>query len=165
MNASINAENRTKKGFSLTETLVALLILGLVSVMMVTGIRLAVTQHRKVVDKANAQVLMSTTIAELRTRLSNAYDVSINDNAIYYKDLGTKSNMVIKPTDKGMMIKYASQDDSKAKLLVTTEAASKNMHVECELSREGDLIVFTNIKVMRGEDKLAELNEYCIRCW
>ena len=51
------------------ETVVSLLIIVLMSGMMVTGIRLAVKVYTTVVDKANAQVLLTTTETILRNEL------------------------------------------------------------------------------------------------
>ena len=64
MKSSMLKQNR--KGFTLTETLMAVLILVLASVVMVTGITAAIRAYQNMVDKANAQTLLSTTMTELR---------------------------------------------------------------------------------------------------
>ena len=52
------------QGFTLAETLLAVLILLLVGVIMTTGIPAAKNAYEKVVVASNAEVLLSTTIME-----------------------------------------------------------------------------------------------------
>ena len=151
-----------QSGFSLAETLVALLVLTLVSVMMVNGIRLAVREQRKITDKANAQILLSTTVTELRSRLMNAYDISVSEgeNEISFSDWSTKNRLIIVSEPDGIRISYGDEK----KLLVTSEAASKDMHVECSFAYDGSgLISIKEIKVKKEGNVLAELEEFLIR--
>ncbi len=60
---------KNRKGFSLTELLVTVLILGLVSSVVAGGIPVARDAYLKITVSANAQVLMSTVISSLRSQL------------------------------------------------------------------------------------------------
>ena len=69
----IEKKLKSKKGFSLTETLATLVIMSLVGIMITTGITTAVRVYEQVTEYARAQVLFST-----------AYTL-INDELIYAK--------------------------------------------------------------------------------
>ncbi len=87
-----------RKGFSLTELLVAILILSMVSSVVAGGIPVAKEAYEKVTLSANAQVMLSTTISSLRNELCTATDVTILDNA----------NNIIKNGTNGVVIRYYS---------------------------------------------------------
>ena len=67
--------NKFSSGFSLAETLVALLIVLMVSSILVAGLPAAFQAYSKVVDGANAQVLLSTGATRIRDELGFATDV------------------------------------------------------------------------------------------
>ena len=73
-------------GMSLAETLMAVLILLLVSSVIAVGIPAAANAYRNAVDAANAQALLSTTVNALRSEFSTAWGVKVIDseNVIYY---------------------------------------------------------------------------------
>ncbi len=75
---------KTKRGFSLAETLMTVLILLLVSSVVAAGIPAAVSAYTKVIDAANAQTMLSTAVSSLRNELSTAKDVTINGDSIKY---------------------------------------------------------------------------------
>ena len=71
-------------GFTLAETLLAVLILLMVSSIVAAGIPSARRAYEKVVLASNAEVLLSTTITTLRNELGKAMDVKANGNDITY---------------------------------------------------------------------------------
>ena len=70
-----------RKGFSLAETLIAILILLMVSSIVAAAVPTASKVYMKTVDAANAQVLLSTVMTELRNELSDATIESPKDGA------------------------------------------------------------------------------------
>ena len=72
---------RSQRGFTLAETLLAVLILLLVSVIVATGMPAAKNAYEKVVVASNAQALLSTAATSLRNELGTAWNVIIDDNA------------------------------------------------------------------------------------
>lgn len=70
-----------QKGFTLAETLLAVLILLLVSVIVATGIPAARNAYEKVIVASNAQVLLSTAATALRDELGTAWNIKIDDDA------------------------------------------------------------------------------------
>lgn len=81
-----NRRQRHQAGFTLAETLLAVLIMLMVSTIVATGIPVARNAYEKVVLRANAEVLLSTTIAALRDEIGTASRVEISDggNSIIY---------------------------------------------------------------------------------
>lgn len=69
--------NHNRRGFTLAETLLALLILMMVSTIVATGIPVAKNAYEKVVIASNAEVLLSTAVSTLRNELGTAKDVNI----------------------------------------------------------------------------------------
>ncbi len=71
---------KNQRGFSLAETLIAILILLMVSAIVGGAIPTASTVYKKTVDAANAQILLSTTLTELRDELSTASNITVTDD-------------------------------------------------------------------------------------
>lgn len=68
---------RSNKGFSLSELLVTLVLVGLISLAMAGGIGMIVRSYTKVVDRADAEQLLSTTVSRITDELSYARAYSI----------------------------------------------------------------------------------------
>ena len=66
---------RAVAGFTLVETMMALIILMLLTAVVASGIPVASQTYTKAVDASNAQVALTTTAAKLREELSLAQDV------------------------------------------------------------------------------------------
>ncbi len=83
---------KNRKGFSLAETLLAILILLLVSTIVATGVPVARDAYEKVVLSANAQTMLASAVSALREELGTAWDVKCdpeNANAIVYYSAST----------------------------------------------------------------------------
>ena len=74
-----NRKKRNTAGFSLAETLMAVLILLLASAIVAAGMPMARQAYESAVDAANAQILESTAITVLRDELSTARDILCNE--------------------------------------------------------------------------------------
>ena len=100
------------RGFTLAETLLAVLILLLVSVIVANGMPAAMNAYRKTVLAANGQSLMSTTVAALKDELGTAWDVSVDNNKITYYSADTGNRSVLeKDTDGAIKLtEYVSTD-------------------------------------------------------
>lgn len=77
---------RSKMGFSMAETLVALIIILLVSSIVAAGMPAAQKAFLNVKESANAQVLLSTTLTELRNELSTASKIEPKGNYVTFID-------------------------------------------------------------------------------
>ena len=72
--AYLRLRHRANVGFTLVETLMALIILVIMTGIVAMGIPVAFETYTKAVDGSNAQVLLTTTTNELRNELSMAQD-------------------------------------------------------------------------------------------
>lgn len=108
----ISKKLKSHKGFTLAETLLAVLILLLVSVIVANGIPAASKAYEKTVLAANAQSLMSTTVAALRDELGTAWKVSVAGNEVTYYSADTGNRSVLKKgsNDAIIITEYISTD-------------------------------------------------------
>lgn len=153
------------KGFTLAETLLAVLILLLVSGIVAAGVPAAKNAYEKVVLGANAQVLLSTTLTALRDELGTAREVAVasDKTTVSYisADTLTRSTVYLDSTNNHIVLQeYAQTSDDLLALgitvkqgvprdLVSPEAATADMYVtysEAILNEEG-YISFKGIKV------------------
>lgn len=89
----------SRAGFTLAETLLAVLILLLVSTIVATGMPVARTAYEKVVLTSNAETLLTTAISALRNELGTAWKVEQlkDENGVTYfsASTGTRSKLYI----------------------------------------------------------------------
>ena len=64
------------------ETLISMFILMMVTVVVATGIPTAANAYSKVLDSANAQILLSTAMTKLRNELETADNIKVDGKAI-----------------------------------------------------------------------------------
>ena len=101
----IKEKLRSRKGFSLAETLLAVLILLLVSVIVANGVPAARNAYEKVIVASNAQALLSTTANALRDELGTAWDVKQeSETSVSYYSTNTGSRSVISLNEGEIMI-------------------------------------------------------------
>ncbi len=74
-------KRRSNAGFTLAETLMATLILLLISLIMANGVPIVMRAYERVVVAGNARLLMSTTISVLRDELSTARNIQVDETA------------------------------------------------------------------------------------
>ena len=118
---------KSKVGFTLTELLLTTLILLMVSSVVAVGVPTAANAYFKVIDAANAQILLSTTVTKLKNELSLANFVSGGGNSIVYNTNGIKKT-ISKNNNEGIMVQV---EDGDAQQLVpkaiTNSLRSNNM--------------------------------------
>ena len=70
------------RGMTALETLISMFILMMVTVVVATGIPTAANAYSKVLDSANAQILLSTAMTKLRDELETADNIKVDGKAI-----------------------------------------------------------------------------------
>ncbi len=186
MGKTIKKKLHSGKGFTLAETLLAVLILLMVSGIVASGIPSAKSAYEKVVLASNARILLSTTTSALRSELGSAKDVEIvtagtgeqANSVITYYNTGRNSSSKIYVNNKDdeqpeiMLQRYFSAEglsaDYAATPLVSDAAATADLYVTYEsvtYDKTTGIIKFTNLAVMResGTDALATRSELSIR--
>ena len=167
-----NRNKRAAAGFSLAETLMAVLILLMVSAVVATGMPMARDAYEKAVDAANAQTLLSTTATMLRAELGGATYMSGGGKT----DEGDSIPLVFRNTRTGVRTTLANgSGDTKgiqcgSKPLVTVTAATSRLYTEFgsidydydSASMTGTFTV-NELKVMKNGQPLASLNAFIVR--
>ena len=132
MTRLIQKKLQNRIGTSLVETLATVLLLGIMGVALTAGIVAVERAYRLVVRKANEQVLLSTTIIEMRDIIRHSTEYREKDGKQYFcTDQGYWVEF-ISPTDKsGISVKYymyqsgtdtfVAQNEGKAMVLVPVE--------------------------------------------
>lgn len=182
-------EKRSKKklhnssGFTLAETLLAVLILLMVSAIVAAGIPSAKNAYEKVVLASNAEVLLSTTITTLRNELGTAQDVKapkpgdpVDTTITYYNPTrGASSKLYVASGgehDKEIMFqRYFSADglvkaDYAAAPLVSSKTATQDLYVTyTSVTYDKGIVTFSGLSVNRtsGTEGLASRDELSIR--
>ena len=178
-----------KSGFTLAETLMAILILLLVSSVIAAGIPAAVSAYTKAVDAASAQTLLSTTVNALRNELSAAWSVEPKDNTVYYYKTSTGAKTKLyKGTDDSDTptiwvqdyVSYDLSDDTQKrtdenrtlhKLVPEKKTASDSKGKQLGITygsvsfpsdEPKDRLDFTNVQVKRGDTVLAQIESLSI---
>lgn len=166
MNIKKVSARLNRKGFSLTEMLLAMLILLMVTSVAAGGIPLAVRAYNQVVEASNAQVLLSTTIIRLRDELGKATDFEIvaNTQISFHNIDGAMSVIRLKSdTDQdgpGIYLeRYGYKDDGTeelkgTQLLVSKQAANENLYVKYDaITHDNAAVTFTGFSVMNEQGR------------
>ena len=109
----VRKKTDNQRGFSLAETLVALIIILLVSSVVAAGMPAAEKAYVKVQESADAQVFLSTTLIELRNELATASEISMGTS----KMKPTKTQKTI----KGSVINYVNPITGESSISFDTE--------------------------------------------
>ena len=175
MEKMIRKKIRTNQGFTLAETLLAVLILLMVSAIVAAGIPVAKNAYEKVVLSSNAEVLLSTTISTLRNELGTAMDVSVSTSddettmTITYYNSVRESLSEISMDNMGTDIqfqRYYSADASNTENLISDKTATNNLHVtfgSVTYNHKSGVITFENLIVKRDTTILASRDILSIR--
>lgn len=177
---------KNSKGFSLTEVLVAVLIMAMVTGVVAAGMPAAIRAYRNIVDVANAQLLATTTTNTLRNELDMASNFRITSDStegptegsgtwgqtsIIYDAADGTSTRILSEAGKPVTIQEYYNYDIQAqgaapyiRPLVTEETASGTMHVEIHGATAGeDSITLNGIKVLKGDKVLVNIDEFIIK--
>lgn len=90
-----------RRGFSLTEMLATVLIMGFVGIIITTGAATVQRVYRKVVVHANAQTALTTTITLMKDQLAFADPKSIGAASVTGEGFGNSQTIVFKNLNSG----------------------------------------------------------------
>lgn len=168
-----------RKGFTLGETMVAILILLLATGVIAGAIPAASRAYIKAVDTANAQVLLSTAVTVLRDELSTASEISLppdentgNKITIQYKSNNNGWSRIVctQSGDKaGIEIWYKKSEEEEYQFnrkLVSDKASTGNLYVTIgsAATTSADVISITGISVkLKGNDTVQASSDLTVR--
>ena len=101
MNQKLLHKLNKRHGFSLTEMLATVLIMGFVGIIITTGAATVQRVYRKVVAHANAQTALTTTITLMKDQLAFADPESIGDGSGTGADFENSQTIVFKNLNSG----------------------------------------------------------------
>lgn len=165
---------KNRSGFTLAETLLAVLILLMVSGIVATGVPVARNVYEKTVVAANAQVLLSTTATALRDELGTAWEVAVvNDSksiTYFSADTVAKSEIfikdgIIKIRDYTIVPDLNNQEGKvEGHNLVSGKTITKDLSVTFDtINSANDVVTFSNLSVKWNGKELASLDGLKIR--
>ena len=160
------ARIRSSRGFTLAETLMAILILLMVTAIVAAGIPVASNALKKAVEASHAQVLLSTTMTALRDELTTAKNIpdlgGSNDTTIDYTDEnGVESKIYL--ASNGIMLEKEYPSETKSRLLVSQKAATSDLYAEftdASYDRDAGVLTISGLTVKRGNGStIADLDD------
>lgn len=152
---------KNKKGFTLAETLIAVLITLIVAGLLAGGIPLAFNTYHRVVDSANAHTVMATLTIELRDELALTKNMTTDGSSLTYTNKNGRESTLYKKTD-GIYLK--DLDSENEALLLSRASMAKNLSVSYDsISYSNNTITFKNLKVCNKSSELTVLKEYKVR--
>ncbi|MBR3245216.1 MAG: type II secretion system protein [Parasporobacterium sp.] len=158
----IKQKIKDRSGFSLAEVLMVVIIVLLVSSIVAVGVPAAARAYNKVVDAANAQTLLSTTITRLREELGTAdnIDTSAKEGATnntiisYDNSLGVRTQIHLEQVDVDRNIIYIHEYLNFDKAndfnhpLVSDSASGKKLYATYDkVSFENGVVTFEGLQV------------------
>lgn len=177
---------KRESGFTLAETLMAVLILLMVSAVVATGIPAAANAYNKAVDAANAHVLLSTMVTALRDELGMAKEVEVDGTTVTYYSADNRSMSKLSVSDTGIEVteyvnyvvsgdtasgvkrKLVSEKVITANLTVSYSGVAASFNPKTENATNGNpyerqVITFSGITVKKGDTVIAQLDSLPIR--
>ncbi len=154
LKASIQRRLRDRRGFSLAETLLAVLILLLVSVVVATGMPAATNAYNKVILGANAKLMLSTAITALHDEIGTAWQVgkvegdTTNTKLEYFNaSTGAKSELSL---DNGKAIKIRDYLSLSGNLIHDTSYTEGDAYHLVADEKAGMYVTYTKIGYSNG---------------
>ena len=175
-------QKRNRGGFTLAETLIAVLILTMVAGIVAGGIPAARNALDKAVDTSHSQLLLSTTMTSLRNELATASSITcasetVNEDGSVAEDPAARKIIsyvdssgavcTLQSEDDGIYVeKEASPDISSGvnhpriphRLLVSEQAATKNLYAAfTSASYNNGIVKIEGLKVCKkqGDSELV----------
>lgn len=166
----IRQKLKSRLGFTLAEMLMAVLILLMVSSVVAGGVPVAANAYYKVVDAANAQVLLSTTVTKLRRELAFASACKLKSGSTEienYTNGEIRKVMTLVSKDKdGIQLDWIEGGSQHSEPLVRIAATTKGLYATFEkITYKDGFFTVEDLKVQKdgNENPLASVQKLKIR--
>lgn len=164
---------RSKKGMTLSETLIAVLLMSLVTLAITAGVTAGMRVYNRIKVKSEAQTLLSTNVAALSEYFENQYVISKPESSetADIRSFSEESNTVLHIYNNGKQGIYVAyldgntvnqDDDKKAETdvddqpLISDKSNTSGLYAKLsDVSSDGKIITFT-VTVLDRNDKVAE---------
>ena len=143
------------EGFSISEMLIAIAIMLMVTSVVAGGIPVAIRAYTNITDTADCELLLSTALSDLRDELSTARNISVNGNKISYIDSKTKTRCYLTSSSEGGIKKTVVGAEGSSNL-VASEKLLDGIHLEYTIADSGytdgqEYLTFTSVNVYRKD--------------
>ena len=162
----IRQKLKSRLGFTLAEMLMSVLILLMVSSVVAGGVPVAANAYYKVVDAANAQVLLSTTVTKLRRELAFASACKLKSGSTEIENYTNgeirKVMTLVSNGKEGITLKWGSEEEP----LVRKAATTKGLYATFEkITYKDGFFTVEDLKVQKdgNENPLASVQKLKIR--
>ena len=171
----IKEKMNNRRGFSFVEMLMAVLILLMASAIVAGGIPVAINAYMKIVESANAQLLLSTTLTRLRDELSTATDVTVSSDSktiTFTENAGSESKIYFVTSSDGIPRIYLQEynditEESEVKYehpIVSNAASNKNLYAYYDsVEYNNGVLTFHDLTVKKSSEELATAGLFKIR--
>ena len=159
----IRKKLNSRVGFTLAETMLAVLILLLVSMIVANGMPVARTAYEKVVLTSNAETLLTTAVSALRNELGTAWKVEprTGGGVTYFNaSTGSRSELYVE-SNTIKILDYAKATDLDALLGTNqnmTAPTSRDLVFQGKDERLGKLTLQAGSIVLNKADKTVTIN-------
>ena len=162
---------RNRKGFTLAETLLAVLILLLVSSVVAAGMPAVKQAYEKVVLASNAELMLSTAVATLRDELGTAWDVQeVAGGVTYFSADTTNRSKLYVESGTIKLYEYSETTAAEDLLGITKKASAERelvyhakddtaLKLVCDsiaLDSTPNTVVVTGLCVKNGDSVVAQ---------
>ena len=161
---------RDRRGFTLAETLLAVMILLMVSSIVATGIPVAKNVYEKVVLSANSETTLSTAVMALRNELGTARDISkitVNgqQGLLYFRSETGYYSIIYNDPDEGIILKKGVTDQGaeienvtiQPERLIRENTATKYQVRFDSIDYSDSQVIVYNLQVVKNGSVLAEI--------
>ncbi len=157
------------KGFTLSETLITILILLMVFSIVAAGIPSALRALNGITDSSDAQLLLSNTMTRLRDELGKASELSNDGDALIYKDSEGISCRIdcaessVSSSPGIYLHRYDASNNEKNKYLLVSD---KKLYMTYSIDNDydqGGVLTISDLSVKKGTDTLLTVDEFKIR--
>jgi len=170
MKNALHRKLRNQKGFTLAEVLLAVLIMLLAGTIVVAGIPAAANVYYKVMDGANAQLLLSTTCTALRRELAFAEEVKVesgtNKVQSFVNEEGYELTLISKDAagkEEGIKKSYTGSS-AEPILLVSKAAATKDMYAKFDrITYTDGAFIVHDLKVVKNGHEYMEPIDFTVK--
>ena len=172
----IRQKLQKSEAFTIAETLVAVLILLMVSGIVAAGMPAAIHAYQGVELASNSELLLSTTISELRNELGVSKNVTVENTkkaVTYYNESNNMMSRIYLKDGKIMCRRNVGSDMSKedeeqpGEPLVTDPLTVKSKltvtYDSVDLNGSKDIVKFKNLEVKNGSHVMTSREEVYIR--
>ena len=146
---------RNKKGFTLTEMLISVLLLGFVSIMVTVMTSAILSSTVTMREVAQAEILGSEALDNLQGQLRVAHNITLADDVVTFDIDNANKGYVFSVDEKGKIVMEHEKNGEKVTELLFAGASYGNLSVKSlEFAASGDDSIEISVSISFGDKTL-----------